>query len=255
MRDRSKVLLTRYPGLYDAARRPYAVGRFWLGRPHDPDYGVFGLLSHETRPFLDVGANAGMSALSFRTYNGRSRIVSIEPNPFHEPDLRFASRLAKPFEYRLWGAGAADTTLTLFVPVFRGVPMSTEASMFIEEITESPSLRERLGEAMDGDEFEIVSHEVPVRRLDVLKLDPAFVKLDVQGAEHDALLGLSDTIQRSKPLLLIETPRPDVRELLERLEYLPYSYLAESNEVVPEVRGRLNTVFVHRDEPVPARRN
>lgn len=254
IRDRGKVLLTRYPRMYDAARKPYAVGRFWLGRVHDPEYGVFGLMPEEAGPFLDIGANAGMSALSFRTFNRRSPIISIEPNPFHEPDLRFVSRLVKPFTYRMWGAGAEDAEMTLHVPVYRDVPLTTEASLYPEQVYGSSSLRARLGDGMDSEGFKVVPCTVPVKALDGLGIDPAFAKLDVQGAEHAALVGLRATLERAKPLLLVETPDAETRTFLDDLGYATYSYIAERDELVPEQRGRLNTVFIHRDMPVPARR-
>ena len=68
LRDRSKVALTRSPALYRLARRPYAAARYALRRPHDPDYGAFALFPDRRGLFLDVGANAGMSALSFRVF-------------------------------------------------------------------------------------------------------------------------------------------------------------------------------------------
>lgn len=239
-------MLTRYPGAYEALRRPYAAMRFWLKRPHDPDYGVFGLFRDHAGVFLDVGANAGMSALSFRVFNRTSPIVSIEPNPFHERDLRFAGRLAKPFSYRMWAAGSDDGTMTLHVPIYRKVPLTTEASLLRDEVADSVNLRARLGSRLDSSDFEIVSCEVPVRRLDSLAVDPAFIKLDVQGFEHEALLGLEQTIIRTRPVLLIETPRSRVRELLGALSYEPQTYLPSEHRLVPERPGGLNTVFLPR---------
>lgn len=243
-RDGLKVGLTRYPQVYDRLRRPYAAARFFLRRTHDPDYGVFSLLSAEHGVFLDVGANAGMSALSFRTHNRRSAIVSIEPNPFHEADLRFTSRLASPFSYRMWAAGATDDEMTLHVPVFRGVPLTTEASLVREEVIGSPSLRERLGDRMDGDAFEIATRTVPVRRLDALALDTSFVKLDVQGFEYPALQGLTETIERTRPMLLVETPGSDVGDWLAERGYSALRYDATEHRLVRDLGGAINIVFL-----------
>jgi FkbM family methyltransferase len=250
-RDALKVVLTRYPRLYNLLRRPYAAIRFWLRRPHDRDYGVFALFPRRAGVFLDVGANAGMSALSFRIYNQTMPVVSIEPNPFHEADLRFARRLAKPLAYRMWAAGRDDGMMTLHVPVYRGVPLTTEASLLLEEVTSSESLRGRLGSRMDTQDFEVVSCAVPVRPLDQLDLSPAFVKLDVQGFEHEALLGMLNMISTAHPILLIETPDEHVRDCLGGLGYQPFTYLPTENRLVPETDPRTNTVFA-LPEDVPA---
>jgi FkbM family methyltransferase len=243
-RDTMKVMLTRYPHAYDSLRRPYAAARFWLRRPHDSDYAVFALFPHSQGVFLDVGANAGMSALSFRIYNRTMPIVSIEPNPFHEDDLRFVGRLAKPFTYRMWAAGKENGTMTLHVPVYRNVPLTTEASLLLEEVTGSGSLRARLGSRMDTTDFEVVTCFVPVRPLDHLYLSPAFIKLDVQGFEHEALLGLQETLHRAHPVLLVETPDEAVRQLLSGMGYEAFTYLPREHRMVSETCRRTNTVFV-----------
>lgn len=240
--DSLKIALTRSPRLYSLARRPYATGRYLLRRPHEADFAAFSLFDSDG-PFLDVGANAGMSAFSFRIFNRRSPIVSIEPNPFHEADLRWTGRVVRRFEYRLWAAGSEDGTMTLHVPVFRGVPLTTEASLIHGEVVGSPSLRDRLGERMDGPDFEVVTCEVPVRRLDALGLSPGFIKLDVQGSEFDALQGLQETIARSRPAVMIESCGQDSYELLAGVGYEALSYDRERGELVPRRAGEVNTFF------------
>jgi FkbM family methyltransferase len=242
--DAAKVALTRSPRLYNAMRRPYALARFVMRRPHDRDYEVFGLFPERTGPFLDVGANAGMSALSFRIYNRVSKIISVEPNPFHEADLRFTMKLARPFEYRMWAAGSEDGTMTLHVPFYRKVPLTTEASLLESEVLESRHLQRRLGSGMQTEDFEMVACTVPVRKLDVLDLDPSFIKLDVQGYEYEALLGLERTVRRAKPVLLVEKPDESVRGLLADMGYEAFQYLHDQRKIVPETNAGSNTLFL-----------
>ena len=45
------------------------------------------------RLFLDIGANDGISARSFRLFNKTTPIFSIEPNPCHEAALNDAAPL------------------------------------------------------------------------------------------------------------------------------------------------------------------
>ena len=147
-------------------------------------------------------------------------------------------------------AGDALQAQVLHVPVYRNVPMTTEASLILEEVTTSSSLRARLGARMDGPDFEIVTCKVPVRPLDFLGLEPAFVKLDVQGFEYDALLGLKETIGRARPILLVETPDEQVRELLDALGYKAFSYVADEHALQPESQRKTNTVFLPDSESV-----
>jgi FkbM family methyltransferase len=181
---------------------------------HDPDYAAFGLFPPSEQVFLDVGANAGMSALSYRIFQRRGPILSVEPNPFHAGDLDFTRRVVRRMDYRLWAAGDTDGTIDLFVPIYRGVPLTTEAAVDRSAVEASSSLRARLGPRMDGEDFRIEQRTVEVHRLDELALDPAFVKLDVQGHDYPALQGLSETIARSRPVLMIESATSDSHEFL-----------------------------------------
>lgn len=244
MRDAAKVALTRYPRLYRAARRPYASLRFLARHPHDPDYAAFAFFTSRHGVFLDVGANAGMSALSFRIYDRTRPIVSVEPNPYHVHDLRFVQRLAKPMTFHTIAAGARQETLELFVPVFRGVPLTAEASVVRENVYRSPSLRAQLGERMDSSDFDVRPVSVPAYPLDELRLEPALVKIDVQGTEMNVLAGMRQTVARCRPVLMIETPGEDVRRFLSVLGYTAFTYDRASARLQPERRPALNTFFV-----------
>jgi FkbM family methyltransferase len=245
-RDQLKVLLTGSPRAYRGAQRAYALGRFALRQPHDPDYAVFAEFPERRGGiFLDVGANSGMSAFSFRIY-APNPILSIEPNPYHDRDLKFVKRILRRHDYLICAAGAQPAMLTLHVPVYRGTPLTTEASLMREEVAGSVSLRQRLGDRMDDGHFEIRAVRVPVRRLDDLQLEPDFVKLDVQGAELDVLRGLTETLERHRPVLLIETPSRDVRNLLAERRYEAFRFDPHARTLVPETAGAINVVFVPR---------
>lgn len=238
-----KVALTRSPRAYSLSLRPYATARFLLRRPHDVDYAVFGQFPQSAGLFLDVGANAGMSALSFRIFQRDAAILSIEPNPYHEPNLRWAGRLARRHDYRLWAAGAENGSLELFVPVYRGVPITAEASVVPGFVEQSTSLRKMLGSRMDSPAFEIIERTVPVKRLDDLGLSPAFVKLDVQGYEYHALLGLRETLARSRPPTLVEAPDDDVDGLMQGLGYAAFVYDPSTRTIVSRDELRRTNVL------------
>lgn len=98
--------LAGHPRTFAAARRAWFAGRFLARRPHERDYELFRRLPVDDGLFLDVGANIGMSALSYRIVRPRAPVLSIEANPAHARDLRAVGRLLRHgYEFRILAAG------------------------------------------------------------------------------------------------------------------------------------------------------
>jgi FkbM family methyltransferase len=245
--DRAKVSLMRAPLLFELARRSVLLGRFLARKPHDPDFAAFGQLPLGSGIFLDVGANAGLSALSFRIFDKRTPVVSIEANPHHGRDLNWLRRWLEPFEYRLVAAGDEPGELTLHVPFFRSIPLTGEASA-AEHRDEDLAwwTRKHLGTS-DSSLLRIESVRVPAVPLDDLALDPAVVKIDVEGHELAVLRGLDATLRRCHPIILIEVSA-NYDEIVQQLA--PYGYGSHyydraTGRLVPG-RGVVNAFFLPR---------
>jgi FkbM family methyltransferase len=250
--DDLKVWLTRSPWLYARARRPYATARYVMRRPHDVDYAAFGLFPQTDGLFLDLGANAGMSSMSLRIYQREARILAIEPNPFHERDLKWAKRVVGRMDYRIWAAGDQPGEAEFFIPVYRGVPITTEASLTREFVFESPSLRDMLGERMDSPDFEVVCNRVDVHRMDDLGLRPALVKVDVQGHEQPALSGMAQTLEAYGPPVLVEGPSSETKGFMATLGYSAYRYDPAPGRLLPLGDAEANNVMFARELPAGA---
>jgi FkbM family methyltransferase len=234
--------LLRNRHAHQIVRRSALVARHLLRRPHEQDFAVFGLWPERTGLFLDVGGNAGMSALAFRLFNKRSPILSIEPNPLHEPDLKLVKRLIDGFDYLLCGASDEAGSLTLHTPTLNGIPLTGEASLLPEQVRDREQpVMEELGATGT---WEVVETTVPVRPLDELRLAPDFVKLDVQGWELHVLEGMKETLAEHHPVVFMENGpyMPAAIDVLRGHGYEPYFYEGTLRPYAGE--AVLNVVFV-----------
>jgi FkbM family methyltransferase len=203
--DGVKRRLAGRPGLYSNGRRAVGIARWAARLPHEPDF-EFYRYAPPARPgsvFLDVGANTGISALSFRIYDRRTPIVSIEPNGALERDLKLTARLIDRFEYRMIAAGEKPGNLLLYTPAYRGTPLTGEASLKRPKPADIWWMREHVPD-VGPSELTVVEQRVDVVPLDDLGLVPAHVKIDVQGTELDVLRGMRRTIVEHTPTIMIE---------------------------------------------------
>jgi FkbM family methyltransferase len=188
---RDHVELTHFPrfSLF-ASIDDLAVGNHVLiGRCYDPR--IVAVLSRRVKPgmtVVDIGANIGYLTMLLASLVGPSGlVVAVEPNP-ENIKLLEASRRVNGFGQILViqaAAGRHTALLALNVSYSNGTTM------------ELPS---------DLDAI-FASRPVPCFALDdLLPKNKHFnlVKIDTEGAELNALIGLSQTIDRDKPVIVSE---------------------------------------------------
>jgi FkbM family methyltransferase len=181
--------------------------------PHDKSYYGFNHLVHQGDGlFLDVGANDGISAIGFRHVHSDYRIVSIEPNLCHERALRKLKRRLNRFEFMLLGAGRARSQMTLYIPIYNGVPIYTAASLRKDFVMRTMEEQHLPGEKDKS--IVIVEFNVDIVPLDELNLKPDIIKIDTEGFDYEVLMGLTKTIDSCRPPILIEH-NPDLMPQLE----------------------------------------
>jgi FkbM family methyltransferase len=193
--------------------------RFLL--PHDADYrGVTRLPigNPGTDGVLDVGANLGLSALSFRKLLPRARILSLEPNPCHAKWLARIKDRDKNFDYLLVGAGESNASFALHVPYYRTIPLHTMASLQRADLEEA--CNNLYARACKHIRIEVL--EAKVLPIDQLGLSPELIKIDAEGFELAIVKGSMETVRRARPYLLLENnPKtlPPIQALLAPLGY------------------------------------
>jgi FkbM family methyltransferase len=239
--SRVKLLLARVPGAYAWAHRCSTWARFALRRPSEPDFAAFALFGDRRGLFLDVGANIGQSALSFRRVHRTAPILSIEANPSLERDLRFLRRVVRRFDYRICAASDVTGRLTLHVPTYRGLALTGEASI---DASEARAAFWTQQQQTSDSGIQLQATEVPSVRLDDLGLAPAFVKIDVEGCELQVLAGMSETLATHRPVILVERPEGrEVHDFLAAIGYRPYVYVRREDRLAPDADESSQNVF------------
>jgi FkbM family methyltransferase len=229
--------MSRHPSLISVAKTlkidqairrnvyAYQLFRTYIGRldfmlPLEPEFHAFRVLPRRDRLFLDIGANDGISARSFRLFNKTTPILSIEANPCHEQALKRTKAALDLFDYKLIAAGDRRGELVLHTPVFRGIVLTAYAA------TNRTEAERRLREDMPSSrgKLRFIETVVPVVPIDDLALTPDFVKIDVEGFEIEVLRGMISTIERCQPVCMIEFDPRQVAAIADILA--PFGYQA-----------------------------
>jgi FkbM family methyltransferase len=226
-------LAQRHPYLWKFAWE--TIHRLPILLPHDKSYRA---LRHfiALRPeglFLDVGANDGVSALSFRRFSTSYRILSLEPNPLLEPELKRLKESDPCFDYKIVGAGSVRERMKFFVPLYKNVVLHTFTSSNREHIL--AAIVESFGRAV-ADAVEIKEFDCDIIPIDALNLDPTIIKIDVEGLDYAVIQGLSATIGRAKPFIIIElgaAKYEQIKEGLSERDYVLLTYNISSDSFSP----------------------
>ena len=73
----------------------------------------------------------------------------------------------------------------------------------------------------------IKSNKIKLDKLDKYKLNPAFIKIDIEGHEYECILGAINTIKTNKPILLVEYNSElnnKILRILKNFNYKAYYY-------------------------------
>lgn len=166
-----------------------AVGRAVKGGAYEPN--VTKVFQNRLKPgmhVLDIGANIGFfTMLSAALVKQSGSVMAIEPNP-ENVKLIELSRRANGFENITIvqaGAGRALGLLVLNTAYSNGTTsaLSDDAAQLADAVT------------------------VPCLRIDDIVPEDkqiGFIKIDIEGAEYNALLGASNLIRRCHPVIVSE---------------------------------------------------
>ena len=208
---------------------------------HDVDFLAFRHLRDRTGLFVDIGANRGQSALSYRAVCPDAPIVSFEANPAMHAQL--AGLGLDRFTFHLVAISNYTGQITLHVPRQNEVDYLEECTTSIELYYGKPWIQART-EARGGT-LHLTPVDVPSATLDSFDLRPDVIKIDVEGAELAAVEGARETITRYHPVLLIENGDwSSVTEFLAAFGYRCTMYDPANDTIVPLRGETTNSIYV-----------
>lgn len=154
------------------------------------------------RDILDVGANIGFFTVKFAKHLQQGRVLAVEPT--RNALLRLKDNIARN--------GVSDKVM-----VFEGVATDREGQeeiSFIEGKEEYSTLGvlahpSASGETMDRQQVQGTTLNALVKHYE---LDPGFIKVDVEGAEHLVFGGAGDVLREHRPIILAELCDPLLRK-------------------------------------------
>lgn len=218
--------------------------------PHEEDfYGFRQLALNSNGLFLDIGANDGKSARSFRKLIKSWRILSIEANPLHQNTLQQLKRKIKNFDFIIGAIGRGDQALTLYTPNYKKIVIHSAASVELEQVKRQ--MKKQFKKQSIVDKIHYTKTATKLIHLDALNLTPDIIKIDIEGMEHAALESLQKTIEKKLPHILIEynpINYNQVKIFLTNRGYVARGYNIKNHEFETFNTTHRNCFFIHESK-------
>jgi FkbM family methyltransferase len=196
----------------------------------------------------DVGAHIGYVSLYFRRLAGLGRVYVFEPGQNNLPYLR---------------ANVEGTGIRL---VEKAVgDHDGEVRFFLESSTGQNNSMVKDFQGLQANAriayvaVEVREILVPLIRLDTFfaheAVTPAFIKVDVEGAELGVLRGAAGLIARAKPAWMVEVQAeaPEILAMLSGAGYLVFAQDRRRLALADRLRGNVFALHAERHEPLIAK--
>lgn len=237
---------------------------------HDPEYKFFSNFNFRKGTCVIVGYNEGKNITSFRYFNEKYRIVQFERDPFLQARIAAMGGIAgSDFEVHLARLGSQQCAQTLFVPrvrykriveqaTFESDILKDDKTLIVnappEEEKDSPFDHEMTDDlhspqttAPDGVDQIVVETKL----FDSYRINSDIIIIDAAEFSMDPLTGMTSSLARDKPILMLPNTWPVVAEanqFLAQMDYRAYVYNPKRNTVRPvgEKESSTNIFFIHR---------
>jgi FkbM family methyltransferase len=233
----------------------YLIGL--TGMNFEEEYEIINLIQKDCPVILDVGAHKGESIKNFLGYKPKSRIYAFEPNQLLAQNLQAKYKRKKNITI-FDSAVSNKKKLILFTPYINGYAFSGLSSVSKKNIIE------RLNSYYSFDYKENISFKIKKInsiRIDDLSLNPDLIKIDAEGYEFEIIKTGLKTINKSRPIIIIEfntNSFDKLNNLLNKYNYIGNIYNKKRNKPLERIntniikkikkeRNLVNLVYMHRN--------
>jgi FkbM family methyltransferase len=189
------IEIKEFEGTYALDTRSHLFKRLLLEKEYEPELvNVCKRYINKEKDIIDVGANVGFFTCFFSKKLTHRKVLAIEPTQNALKRLKFNMELNK----------ASHNVI-----LFEGVVSDSEGFLEIKTIEGKEEYSSLGGMNHHGITREkYVTEKVKSTTLDHLvnlhKLDPGFVKIDVEGAENLVFSGANELLSKKRPVILSE---------------------------------------------------
>ena len=187
-----------------------------LERKVEPEFLWIKEVLEKDSVFMDVGANVGAYLYTLENHLKPENIFAFEPNP------QLFKRLKRLFpKVNLISLALSDvSTIAEFkIPVINGEKVHTRGTLqtSIKEKNEEKTILQKvevkpLDDLVFDDVYIEKGRNAQTDKFNLKKLD--FIKIDVEGNEMQTLRGAKKTIEKFKPILMVEMEQRHHKENL-----------------------------------------
>lgn len=203
--------------------------------PHDKDYYALRLLfkKSETRAFVDIGGNIGLSTIGFRELGfKKNKIIIFEPDK-NLIKLYLAKIKKRYSKLKIYSFGLSNKNYSakLYQAYYKNILFHFNNSFSKKYIKQK--LFDNYGD--ESKKFKIKSLKLNLKKFDSLKINEeiCFVKIDVEGLDHLVIEGMKNYIKKFLPILLVEYNQSNFAKIYQSLKkkYNCYFYDFSNNRL------------------------
>ena len=211
------------------------VSKFKFLFPHEKDYFALKLLfdEDEKRDFLDVGGNIGLSTIGFRELGFKKNSIHIfEPDAFLVNNyINKLKKLYKNIKIYKFGLYSKDCNKKLIKAYFKNHYFHFNNSFDKKYIKNK--IKQNYPKKFKS--FRYKSQKLKLKRYDKLNLknNICFVKIDVEGLDHEVIKGMKKLLAKSRPVILIEYNFSNFKIIynLVKINYKCYQFDMDQNKL------------------------